>query len=65
RRGFESVILPNRDYVERSESVERTWNWMDAGNVSIGKGAETLVLKLVERKSGDAGLIKAIRLTKI
>ncbi|NJK93958.1 MAG: arylsulfatase [Bacteroidales bacterium] len=64
-RVFESVILPNRDYVERSESVERTWNWMDAGNVSIGKGAETLVLKLVERKSGDAGLIKAIRLTKI
>lgn len=62
---FDSVILPNRDYVERSESVERTWSWMEAGNVSIGKGGETLVLKLEEKKSGNAGLIKAIRLTKI
>jgi arylsulfatase A len=62
---FDSVVLPDRDYVVRSESVERTWSWMDAGNVSLGKGGETLVLKLAEKISGEAGLIKAIRLTKI
>lgn len=62
---FDSIVLPDRDYVERSESVERTWSWMDAGYVSLGKGKETLVLKLAEIKSGKAGLIKAIHLTKI
>lgn len=62
---FDSVVLPNRDYVERSESVERTWSWMDAGYISLGKGNETLILKLLEKRSGEAGLIKAIRLTKI
>ncbi|MFO7622052.1 MAG: sulfatase-like hydrolase/transferase, partial [Bacteroidales bacterium] len=61
---FESVILPDRDYVKRSESVERTWGWMEAGNLMLESGPETITLKLLEKKDNYAGLIKAIRFSK-
>ncbi len=61
---FESVILPERDYVKRSESVERTWNWMTVGNIELNEGNVQIVLKLIRPASEDAGLIKAIRLTR-
>jgi arylsulfatase A-like enzyme len=62
---FESVILPERDYVKRSESVERTWTWINIGSTELGKGSEQIILKLIKPASNDAGLIKAIRLTRI
>jgi arylsulfatase A-like enzyme len=62
---FESIVLPDRDYVKRSESHERTWIWMTIGNVDINPGSELLVLKLLEKKKEQAGLIKAIRLVKL
>jgi hypothetical protein len=62
---FNSEILPNRDYVPRTESVERTWNWMTIGNISLMAGEEQLVLKLQKKKHPEAALIKAIRLIKI
>ncbi len=62
---FESVILPDRDYVKRSESVERTWSWMTAGTVILNPGPEQFVVKLKEKKNNEAGIIKAIRLVKI
>ena len=61
-RPFESEILPGRDYVKRSESVERTWSWMDIGVVTLEPGPEKLVIKLLEKNRDEAGLIKAIRL---
>jgi len=63
-KAFDSKILPNRDYVPRAESVERTWDWMPIGTISVKKGEENLTLKLSEKKSSEAGLIKAIRLVK-
>jgi len=62
---FQSEILPNRDYVPRTESVERTWDWMTIGNISLKAGEEQLVLKLQNKKHTEAALIKAIRLIKI
>jgi hypothetical protein len=62
---YESVILPERDYVKRSESVERTWSWMRVGTVTLKPGPEQFVLKLQQKKNNEAGLIKAIRLIKI
>ena len=62
---FESLVLPNRDYVVRSESVERTWTWMDVGVVTLKPGPEKIVIKLIEKKKDEAGLIKAIRLTRL
>ncbi len=64
-KAFNSVILPDRDYVPRSESVERTWGWMIIGTISLKEGEEKLVLKLTEKKGPEAGLIKAIRLRKL
>jgi hypothetical protein len=64
-KSFESEILPNRDYVPRTESVERTWDWMPIGAISLKAGQETLTLKLIQKKKDDAGLIKAIRLVKL
>lgn len=64
-RPVESVVLPNRDYVVRSESVERTWSWVSLGNLSIKAGSECLVLRLKEKKNYTAGLIKTIRLVKL
>ncbi len=63
-KAFNSEILPNRDYVPRSESVERTWDWMPIGTISVQQGNEKLTLKLIEKKGFEAGLIKAIRLIK-
>ena len=62
---FQSEILPNRDYVPRTESVERTWDWMTIGNISLKQGEEQLILKLQNKKHTEAALIKAIRLIKI
>jgi arylsulfatase A len=62
---FESAVLPERDYVKRSESVERTWSWMTAGTVTLKPGPESFVVKLQEKKDAEAGMIKAIRLTRI
>ncbi len=62
---FNSQILPNRDYVPRTESVERTWTWMQVGTIFLQKGEEKLVLKLAEKKGPEAALIKDIRLIKI
>jgi arylsulfatase A len=62
---FESAILSDRDYVKRSESVERTWSWMTVGTVTLNPGPEQFVVKLKEKKENEAGIIKAIRLVKI
>lgn len=62
---FNSEILPNRDYVPRTESVERTWDWLPISSISLKAGEEQLVLKLQNKKNTEAALIKAIRLTKI
>jgi arylsulfatase A len=62
---FNSKILPNRDYVPRTESVERTWDWLPIGNISLMAGEEQLVLKLQNKKNTEAAFIKAIWLTKI
>lgn len=63
-KAFNSEILPDRDYVPRTESVERTWAWIPIGTISVQKGEEKLSLKLIEKKGSEAGLIKAIRLVK-
>ena len=65
RKAFDSEILPNRDYVPRSESVERTWEWTPIGTISLKAGQEKLTLKLIQKKKNEAVLIKAIRLVKI
>ncbi len=62
---FESEILPERDYVKRSESVERTWSWMDIGNVELDQGREEITIKLVSRSREEAGLIKALKFTRL
>jgi len=64
-KSFNSEILPNRDYVPRTESVERTWDWQPIGSISLKAGKEQLVLKLQNKKNTEAALIKAIRLIKI
>lgn len=61
---FNSVILPERDYVKRSESVERTWAWMNIGVVNLKPGPDKLVLKLIQKNKVEAGLVKAIRFVK-
>jgi arylsulfatase A-like enzyme len=62
---FESTVLPDRDYVKRSESVERTWSWMDVGTVTLNEGKEKISLKLINKSHEDAGLIKSLRFTRI
>ncbi len=62
---FHSEILPDRDYVKRSESVERTWGWMEIGQIRLNSGTEAITLKLIDLKRSEAGLIKAIRLTRL
>jgi hypothetical protein len=64
-KAFESEILPNRDYVPRTESVERTWEWLPIGSISLKDGEEKLTLKLTDKRKNEAGLIKAIRLIKL
>jgi hypothetical protein len=63
-RPFRSEILPERDYVKRSESVERTWSWMTLGDIKLRSGEETIILKLIDVANTEAALIKAIRFTK-
>lgn len=62
---YESKILPDRDFVKRSESVERTWGWMKVGNITLDQGPEQITLKLLEKKKDNAGLIKAVRFVKL
>lgn len=62
---FDSQILPERDYVKRSESVERTWTWMTAGNLELNAGNERITLILKDLKKREAGLIKSVRLTAV
>ena len=62
---FDSQVLPERDYVKRSESVERTWTWTTAGNLKLAHGNERISLILKDLKKSDAGLIKSVRLEKI
>jgi len=64
-KAFDSEILPDRDYVKRSESVERTWTWMEIGQIKLNSGPETITLKLMDVKKNEAGLIKAIKLTRL
>ena len=61
---FNSEILPDRDYVKRSESVERTWAWMNIGQINLVKGPEKITLKLLEKKDSEAGIIKSVRFIK-
>ncbi|HOX76103.1 MAG TPA: arylsulfatase [Bacteroidales bacterium] len=63
-KAFDSEILPDRDYVKRTESVERTWTWMDIGQIRLNGGPENITLKLVDVNSREAGLIKSIRLIR-
>ncbi len=62
---FESEILPDRDYVKRSESVERTWSWITVGNLPFHSGRQTIVLKLENPVKLNAGIIREIRFTKL
>ncbi|MDX9724738.1 MAG: sulfatase-like hydrolase/transferase, partial [Bacteroidales bacterium] len=62
---FESEVLPERDYVKRSESVERTWSWMDVGTIALKEGKEKISLKLVSKSHEEAGLIKSLRFSRI
>ena len=62
---FKSEILPDRDYVKRSESVERTWSWMEIGNVRLEQGLQKLGLKLLKVNNNEAGLVKAIRFQRL
>lgn len=62
---FNSVILPDRDYVKRTESVERTWSWMEIGDMDLSGGPNTIILKLVKKNKSEAALIKALRFSRI
>ena len=62
---FNSIVLPERDYVKRSESVERTWGWLTIGEISVARGREQLILKLINKFGNEAGLIKAVRFSRI
>jgi arylsulfatase A len=62
---FDSKILPERDYVKRTESVERTWAWMEAGDIVLASGPGTIALKLIDKYRNEAGLIKAVRLSRL
>jgi arylsulfatase A len=62
---FESTVLPDKDYVKRSESVERTWSWMDVGTVTLNEGKEEISLKLIKKSHEEAGLIKSLKFTMV
>jgi hypothetical protein len=55
-KAFDSEILPDRDYVKRSESVERTWSWMSMGTIELRSGPQIINLKLLDLKNKEAGL---------
>jgi arylsulfatase A-like enzyme len=61
---FNSAVLPDRDYVKRGESVERTWKWMSIGELQLNPGDEKIVLKLVKPSANDELMVRAIRLTR-
>jgi arylsulfatase A len=61
---FNSEILPDRDYVKRSESVERTWAWMNIGHINLVKGPEKITIKLLGKKDSEAAIIKSARFIK-
>jgi arylsulfatase A len=61
---FNSEILPGRDYVKRSESVERTWAWMNIGKITLLSGPERITLKLIKKNKAEAAIIKSIRLIR-
>lgn len=61
---FESVVLPERDYVRRSESVERTWKWMMIGRIHLKEGSERVVLKLTKLAADSAAIIKAVKFSR-
>lgn len=61
---FNSEILPDRDYVKRSESVERTWAWNNIGKITLMSGPESITLKLIKKNKPEAGIIKSIRLVR-
>ncbi len=62
---FNSEILPDRDYVPRSESVERTWSWVQIATGRVDSGKLIMGIKLIEKQNQNAGLIKAIRMVKL
>lgn len=62
---FDSQVLPDRDYVKRSESVERTWRWMEIGQIQLNGGPETVILKLLDVRKSEAGLIKAVKFSRL
>ena len=62
---FDSKVLPERDYVKRTESVERTWAWRGIGEITLNHGSDAIVLKLIEKSKSEAGLIKAVRFTQL
>lgn len=62
---FNSVVLPERDYVKRTESVERTWAWMETGALNLNYGPELIILKLTKKKSDEGVLIKSLKLKLI
>ena len=62
---FDSEILPQRDFVKRSESVERSWKWMRIGEITLEPGSERIVLKLISKAKNEAGIVKAIRLVRL
>lgn len=62
---FDSEILPDRDYVPRAESVERTWSWMQIATGRVDSGDLVLGIKLLKKQSQNAGMIKAIRMIKL
>jgi arylsulfatase A len=61
---FDSQILPDRDYVKRSESDERTWAWMTVGDITLANGPGRIVLKLIEKSKREAAMIKSVRFTQ-
>lgn len=62
---FNSEVLPEKDWVPRSESVERTWSWMPVGSGKVESGELIFGIKLIEKQNRNAGMIKAVRLVKL
>ncbi len=62
---FDSEILSDRDYVPRTESVERTWSWMPIATGRVDSGELILSIKLLKKQYQNAGMIKAIKLIKL
>jgi arylsulfatase A-like enzyme len=61
---FESVVLPDRDYVKRGEALERTWGWMNLGDIHLSPGKVSLVIRLVRKSADEAGLIRSVKFVR-